>query len=62
MSVMFWIAVILTSPFWMVLGIVIIIFLFLLLIGLLMLIGEIWERICITVAKFFDLFRWRKGK
>ncbi len=44
MSVMFWIAVILTSPFWMVLGIVICMFLFVLLIGILALIGELWER------------------
>lgn len=60
MGTMFWIAVILTSPFWMVLGIVIISYLFALLIGILEVIGEIWAKFCMVVVKFFDLFTRRK--
>lgn len=60
MSIGFWIAVILTSPFWMVLGIIIVCLAFALIAGILTLIGLMWERFCMIVVKFFDLFKRRE--
>jgi len=53
MSIMFWIAVILTSPFWFILAIIIIHYIF-------VAIGAVFVAILAIFDEFFKLFRRRK--
>ena len=53
MGVWFWIAVILTSPFWMVLGIVICFYVFVLLIALLTFIAALIDEFFKLIGKIF---------